>query len=213
MTTKNKLAEQIQRIYSRFKGERENTKPIYDIRELYEIINQAINRRVVVETKQGFKEGDISVPPSSIIEYTLTPNQDAGQTSQSYIDLAVYPVRLPLDMGVWKIFREGERFDVFIPLPTQIVDLMQGTIISALEQKTGYFLEQGKRIRFTKDESGGNVIVQVLVSDLSALAASDPLPISADHEIMIIQDVLQTLGMGQIALAELQSQINNANTD
>lgn len=210
MTTKGKIAEQVQRIYARFKGERENTKPIFDLRELYEIINQAINRRVVVETKQGFSEGDISVPPCSVIEYTLMPTQDG---TQSYVDLPVYPVRLPLDIGVYLVFDENDRMNPFIPLPNQIFSLMSGTLISALEQKTGYFLEHGKRLRFTTDKSGGNITAQILVSDLSALAVTDPLPISADHEILVIQDVLQVIGGGQVALSELEAQLRNQNID
>jgi hypothetical protein len=213
MTTKTKIAEQVQRLYSRFKGERENTKPIFDKRELYELINQSINRIVSAKSLEGFKEGNVDIPQSSLILYTgQTVVSDSGT---SYVDLPVYPIRLPLEIGIYEITPAGDPLNPFIPLPRETAQLMQGSIVSALEQKVGFYLEAGKRVRFTTNifSTNGTVDIRLLVSDISTLAVDDPLPLNADYEVLVIQDVLQVVGMGQVSLTELQSQLNNKNAD
>lgn len=213
MTTKKIIAEQIQRLYSRFKGERENTKPVFDIRELYLIIDQAINRIVSVESLKSFREGSIDIPATSLISYSAQSVVVDGDTS--YVDLPIFPIRLPLEMGIYEITGTGDPLNPFIPLPRETAQLMGGTLISALEQKVGYYLESGRRVRFTTNISGTypTVDMRLLVSDMSSLSTTDPLPLNADYEILVIQDVLQTIGMGKVALTELQAQINNGNTD
>lgn len=217
MITKNKIAEQIQRLYSRFKAERENTKPVFDLRELYLLIDQSINSVVSLKTMESFSEGRIDIPASSVILYEGEAVVSDGDTS--YVDLPIYPIRLPLEMGIWEITPADDPFNVFVPLPRETASLMGGTIIGALEQLTGFYLEAKNRVRFTKDitqvANGGvaSVDIRLLVSDLSALAVTDTLPLNANYEILVIQDVLQTIGYGRIAQNELQAQLANDNTD
>ena len=214
MTTRRKIAEQIQRIIARYKGDRENIEPILDPREAYEWINQSVNRVLAVETKQSFREGSIEIPTASIIKYT---NQTVTSSSgTAYVDLPVFPIRLPLDMGVWEITNTGDPLNPFIPVPMEFAQLIQGTVVAGLEQKKGYYVESGKRVRFLTDvtsDSISGVDIRILVSDISTLADTDPLPLNADYEALVIQDVLQRFGLGQVGLTELQAQLNNGNTD
>lgn len=223
MTTKGKISEQIQRLYSRFKGERENATPVFDKRELYELINQSINKALSVQTLNSFKEGNIEVPSCNIILYKgITVNSD----HTSYASLPVFPIKLPMEMGVWEVTQANNPLNPFIPVPMEYAQLIQGTIVSALEQKVGYYVEAGSvtsglsttpiaRVRFLTDISATypTVDMRLLVSDISTLDAADYLPLSADLEAVVIADVLSLIGVGQVSLAELQSQINNGTTD
>lgn len=207
--TKFILAEQIQRIYSRFidKG---NESDVIDTREIILLVNQSINKVLKLQVAESFKAGMIDVPKCNIVEYTCAVTSQPANT-RAFITLPVIPINLPMDMGIWTISASNAAMTPYIPVPSQDVIVFQGTNLSALEQQVGYYM-QGKKVYFTKDittvanGSISSVLVNLLVSDFSTQGDNDLLLISPEVENSIIEDVLGILGLGKIAQAELQSQ-------
>jgi hypothetical protein len=208
-TTKNILSEQIQRIYSRF-IDKNNISDVIDLREINLLVNQSINKVLKLQVAESFKAGLVDVPRCNLIEYTCAVTSQPAN-NRAFITLPAIPITLPLDMGIWSIAASSAAMTPYIPIPAQDVLVFQGTNLSALEQQIGYYV-QGKAVYFTKDitllanGSITSVIVNLLVSDFSAISDNELLPISPEVESTIMEDVLNTLGAGKLAQSELQTQ-------
>lgn len=208
MTTKNILAEQIQRLYARF-IDKDNVSDVIDLREVKLLLAQSINKILKLQVAESFKAGQVDVPKCSLIEYTCAVTSDTVN-NRSSITLPAIPLTLPLDMGIWSIAATSAAMTPYIPLPAQDVIVFQGTNVSALEQQVGYYV-QGKTVYFTKDitlsanGSISNVKVNLLVSDFSQIGDTDLLPISPEVESAIIEDVLNTISAGRVGQVELQT--------
>lgn len=208
MTTKNILAEQIQRLYARF-IDKDNVSDVIDLREIKLLLVQSINKVLKLQVSESFKAGQVDIPKCSLLEYTCAVTSDSGN-NRSYITLPAIPLTLPLDMGIWSIAASSAAMTPYIPLPAQDVIVFQGTNVSALEQQIGYYV-QGKRVYFTKDitlsanGSISSVIVNLLVSDFSKIGDTDLLPISPEVESAVIEDVLNTISAGRVGQVELQT--------
>jgi hypothetical protein len=208
MTTKNILAEQIQRLYARF-IDKDNVSDVIDIREIKLLLAQSINKILKLQVSESFKAGQIDVPKCNLLEYTCAVTSESGN-NRSYITLPAIPLTLPLDMGIWSIAASNAALTPYIPIPAQDIIVFQGTNVSALEQQVGYYV-QGKKVYFTKDitlSANGSitsVIVNLLVSDFSQIGDNDLLPISPEVEAVVIEDVLNAISGGKVAQIELQT--------
>lgn len=208
MTTKNILAEQIQRLYARFL-DKDNPSDVIDLREVKLIMNQSINKVLKLQVADSFKAGMVDVPKCNLIEYTCAVTAETGN-NRSYITLPAIPLTLPMDMGIWSIAAASGAMTPYIPIPAQDVLVFQGANLSYLEGKVGYYL-QGKKVYFTKNitlTANGtvtSVVVNLLVMDFSQIGDTDVLPISPEVESAVIDDVLQTISNGRVSQAELAS--------
>jgi hypothetical protein len=208
MTTKNILAEQIQRLYARF-IDKDNVSDVIDLREVKLLLVQSINKILKLQVAESFKAGQVDVPKCNLLEYTCAVTSDSGN-NRSYITLPAIPLTLPLDMGIWSIAASNAALTPYIPIPAQDIIVFQGTNVSALEQQVGYYV-QGKKIYFTKDitlSANGSitsVIVNLLVSDFNQIGDNDLLPISPEVEAVVIEDVLNAISGGKVAQIELQT--------
>jgi hypothetical protein len=208
MTTKNILAEQIQRLYARF-IDKDNASDVIDLREVMMLLVQSINKVLKLQVSESFKAGQVDVPKCNLLEYTCAVTAESGN-NRSYITLPAIPLTLPLDMGIWSIAASNAALTPYIPIPAQDIIVFQGTNVSALEQQIGYYI-QGKRIYFTKDitlSANGSITsvkVNLFVSDFSQIGDNDLLPISPEVESIVIEDVLNAISGGKVAQSELQS--------
>ncbi len=208
MTTKNILAEQIQRLYARF-IDKDNVSDVIDIREIKLLLVQSINKILKLQVAESFKAGQVDVPKCNLLEYTCAVTSESGN-NRSYITLPAIPLTLPMDMGIWSIAASNAALTPYIPIPAQDIIVFQGTNVSALEQQIGYYV-QGKKVYFTKDitlSANGSitsVIVNLLVSDFNQIGDNDLLPISPEVESLVIEDVLNAISGGKVAQIELQT--------
>lgn len=208
MTTKNILAEQIQRLYARFL-DKDNPSDVIDLREVKLLINQSINKVLKLQVADSFKAGMVDIPKCNLLEYTCSVTAETGN-NRSYITLPAIPLTLPMDMGIWSIAAATGAMTPYIPIPAQDVLVFQGANLSYLEGKIGYYL-QGKKVYFTKNitlTANGtvtSVVANLLVSDFSVITDTEALPISPEVESAIIDDVLQTISNGRVSQAELAS--------
>ncbi len=208
MTTKNILAEQIQRLYARF-IDKDNVSDVIDIREIKLLLVQSINKILKLQVAESFKAGQVDVPKCNLLEYTCAVTSESGN-NRSHITLPAIPLTLPMDMGIWSIAATNAALTPYIPIPAQDIIVFQGTNVSALEQQIGYYV-QGKKVYFTKDitlSANGSitsVIVNLLVSDFNQIGDNDLLPISPEIESLVIEDVLNAISGGKVAQIELQT--------
>lgn len=210
MTTKLRMAEQIQRLYARFL-DKDNPSDVIDIREVILLLRQSINKVLKLQVSESFKAGEYDVPKCNLLEYTCAVTSQPSN-SRAYITLPATPISLPMDMGIWSISAANSALNPYLPIPSQDVlvfgTIANGTNLSYLEGQVGYYL-QGTRVYFTKDittvanGSITSVTVNLLVMDFNKITDNEMLPISPDVESVIIDDVLQSIGAGRISQAEL----------
>jgi len=210
MTTKYRIAEQVQRLYARFL-DKDNPSDVIDIREVIILVRQSLNKVLKLQVAESFKAGEYDVPKCNLLEYTCSTTSDSAN-SRAFITLPAIPITLPMDMGIWSIAATGAALTPYLPIPSQDVlvfgTVANGTNVSALEGQVGYYV-QGKKVYFTKDiTTSGNgaissVIVNLLVADFDAITDTEMLPISPEVESAVIDDVLQSIGSGRISQAEL----------
>lgn len=206
MTTKYRIAEQIQRLYARFL-EKDNPSDVIDIREVKILVEQAINAILKLQVSESFKVGAYDVPKTSLLTYTCTVNQDVAN-NRAYITLPAVPLTLPMDMGIWSIYSSSSALAPYIPIPSQDILVLQGTNLSYLEGQIGYYTI-GTKVYFTKDitlvanGSVSSVVAQLLVADFTKLSDTDMLPISPEVESAVIASVLDQISNGRVSQQEL----------
>lgn len=210
MTTKYRIAEQVQRLYARFL-DKDNPSDVIDIREVILFVRQSLNKVLKLQVAESFKVGEYDVPKHNLIQYTCSTVSESGN-ERAYIALPAIPITLPMDMGIWSISATNAPLNPYLPIPSQDVlvfgTVASGTNVSALEGQVGYYL-QGKKIYFTKDitlsanGSVSSVLVNLLVADFDTITDTEMLPISPEVESAVIDDVLQTISSGRVSQAEL----------
>lgn len=197
-TTRRKIREQIQLKYSQYLSKNGFDDNI-DVRVIDVDVEQSINKFLKVQTLQNFKNGNIEIPTCNIIEYTLTP-------ASSIVTLPVYPMQLPLEMGVWKVALASAPTVGFIPINSTMSNVYGGTNAAYLEGQTGYTVT-GNKIKFTTSVTT-SVIVSLLVADFATTGLEDLLPISPEIEADVVTDVLDRISQGRISQPELNIKRN-----
>lgn len=197
MTTRKKINEQVQLLYTQFLDKNGFNDEI-DVRLIDIHVEQSINRLLKVQVQSNIKAGNVEIPTCNIIEYTLTPTSNA-------VTLPVYPINLPMDMGVWKVSLASDGV-AMIPINSSMANIYGGTNASYLEGQTGYTVK-GNKVRFTTNVST-SVLVELLVSDFTTTGETDPLPVSPDIEADVITDVLDRISQGRFSQTELNVKQN-----
>lgn len=197
MTTRKKINEQVQLLYTQFLDKNGFNDEI-DVRLIDIHVEQSINRLLKVQVQSNIKAGNVEIPTCNIIEYTLTPASNA-------VTLPVYPINLPMDMGVWKVSLASNGV-AMIPINSSMANIYGGTNASYLEGQTGYTVK-GNKVRFTTNVST-SILVELLVSDFTTTGETDPLPVSPDIEADVITDVLDRISQGRFSQTELNVKQN-----
>jgi hypothetical protein len=197
MTTRKKIREQVQLLYNQFVDKNGFDDEI-DVRLIDIHVEQSINRFLKVQVMNNIKAGNIQIPTCNIIEYTLIPASNA-------VTLPVYPMSLPMDMGVWKVSLASNGL-AMIPINSAMANVYGGTNTAYLEGQTGYTVK-GNKIRFTTTVTT-SVLVELLVSDFTTTGETDPLPVSPDVEADVITDVLERISQGRFSQTELNVKQN-----
>lgn len=189
MTTRNKIAEQVQRLYGR-QFDRSNISPSLDRREARLLVDQVSNEILGTQLKDAQRIGDANIPSCMIATYSA---QAITNTSGVYTAvLPAFPIRLPNDIGVWEVSPEPSLLPC-IPVTSAQWTLIQGlTDESALEGQIGYIVE-GRKIRFLANPSASTCTIKLLIVDVSQLLDDDPYPIPADMERVVIERCLAVL--------------------
>ena len=208
MITIAKLSEQISRIYARY-IDKENPNTIVDKREIKLLVVDAIHTILGAKLAAQSAKGFVDIPEALIATYT---NISVDNASSVYTcTLPAQPIAASGDMGIYEVF--SDELNPFIPIPKQIMKVMQGTDLAVLESKVGYFRSANNKIRFSADPTVSTVTMRLIINDISKYSDTDILPLPADYNLQVIELVLRTLGLGQTAIQEFnveQQQERNA---
>ena len=208
MTTIAKLSEQISRIYARY-IDKENPNTIVDKREVKLLVVDAIHTILGAKLASQSAKGFIDIPEALIATYT---NIAVNNASSVYTcTLPAQPVAASGDMGIYEVF--SDELNPFIPIPKQIMKVMQGTDLGVLESKIGYFRSSNDKIRFTADPTVSTVTMRLIINDISKYSDTDILPLPADYNLQVIELVLKTLGLGVGAIQEFKVEQAQENAD
>ena len=197
MTTIAKLTEQISRIYSRY-IDKDNANTTLDKREIKLLVVDAIHTLLGAKMTDQANKGFTDIPEALIATYEdiAVDNTEGVYTCL----LPAQPIAAAGDMGVYEVF--SNELSPFIPIPKQLMKVMQGTDLAGLETKTGYFRSSNDKIRFTGDPLVTTLTIRLIINDITKYEDTDILPLPADYNLQVMELVLKTLGLGQVAVTE-----------
>ena len=168
--------------------DREDLKPKVERREISLLVDQVTNELLAVEPNNGGKIGVVDVPTCMIATYSGQVVTSSGGIYT--VPLPAFPIRLPMDMGVWSVSPEPIA-PAYIPIKTDFWDLLGAEDEGLLEDQIGFYVE-GRAITFT-DQPTATVKIKLLIVDPALLGEFDPYPVPADMEIKVIEKVLALL--------------------
>lgn len=190
--TKHYLTEQILRL---LKGGDPSVGSRIHPSEIKAAIGQVINTLLKTEYfSQTLPSGE-TIPEGAVLAtYDNVPVVTYKNVSKS--TLPAMPVKLFRNMGV---FHVGETDDVhcgYIPIqPGQFAFIKEQALISAILDQTGYEVS-GRDIIYTEDLTAASpaiteVMMKLVIMDIGEYSDYEMLPISADMQLTVIQEVFK----------------------
>lgn len=191
MTTKFKIAEQIQRLLA---GNPEIQARIQK-NDVKLLVEQVANQLLKTEYfGVNMADGD-TVPPNCMI-YTYDAVPVTTYKGKSKCTLPSMPINLPRNMGVYHVSKTDAIDEPFIPIPSGLFGIVKPQVLlGELSGLVGYEVF-GKEIVFTTNLPGMNVntvFLRLVGVDLNAVTDYEMLPISSDMEAQIVQTVYNIL--------------------
>jgi hypothetical protein len=191
-TTKAKISEQIQRMIA---GNPIISGRIHrnDIRLLVEqVANQLLKADYFAV---NILEGDSMPSNCMVFTYDNVP-VSTYKTTKSRAILPAIPISLPRNMGVLHVSKTDAIDEPFVPIPTSMYGIIKPQdLLGDLSGLIGYEVV-GRDIVFTKNLPGlsiNSVFIRLVGVDLSQLTDYDLLPLSADMEAQVVQQVYAIL--------------------
>ena len=195
-TTIRKISEQISRLYAR--GEdKENNNTVLNWKEVKPLVVQQINNLIGM-TLINLNEMDVGVNITSgmLARYSVAVlTRGSGENQEWYANLPAFPVRLKQNLGLYRVGPGGSGIaklkKAYIIIPECYWDLIDTLEEADLEGNIGVVPSGDREIVFTSDPGVTTVNVSLVVNDESTFGDADPLPITAEMETVVIQEVLK----------------------
>jgi len=192
MTTKYKIAEQVQRLL--------NGNPVvsgrFNLHEIKLLVAQVANQLLKADHfSVNMPEGDTIPTNCMVYTYDNVP-VTTYKTTFSKATLPSIPIGLPRNMGVLHVSKIDAIEEPFIPIPTSMYGIIKPQdLLGELSGLIGYEVV-GKDIIFTKNLPGmsvNSVYIRLVGVDLSTVSDYETLPLTADREGQIITQVYNIL--------------------
>jgi len=192
MTTKYKIAEQVQRLL--------NGNPVvsgrFNLHEIKLLVAQVANQLLKADHfSVNMPEGDTIPTNCMVYTYDNVP-VTTYKTTFSKATLPSIPIGLPRNMGVLHVSKIDAIEEPFIPIPTSMYGIIKPQdLLGELSGLIGYEVV-GKDIIFTKNLPGmsvNSVYIRLVGVDLSTVSDYETLPLTADLEGQIITQVYNIL--------------------
>lgn len=180
--------------------------------EVMEAINQVINANLKTQFYTETLAGGETVPEGHVLAYYENVTVTAWNGISKSV-LPAFPVKLPRNMGVYSITKTNDPFTNFIPVPMGQIGFVQAQRgMSDLLGQVGYEV-RGKEVWYNKNLTTQSpavtqVNMQLVVMDISRYNDYEPLPVQADMEDLIIEQVVAKW-MGQ----PKKPKVNDPSTD
>lgn len=192
MTTKYKIAEQIQRLL--------NGNPVvsgrFNLHEIKLLVAQVANQALKADHfAVNMPEGDTVPTNCMVYTYDNVP-VTTYKTTLSKATLPSIPIGLPRNMGVLHVSKIDAIDEPFVPIPTSMYGIIKPQdLLGELSGLIGYEVV-GKDIIFTKNLPGMSVnavYIRLVGVDMSTVSDYETLPLTADLEGQIITQVYNLL--------------------
>jgi hypothetical protein len=192
MTTKYKIAEQVQRLL--------NGNPVvsgrFNLHEIKLLVAQVANQLLKADHfAVNMPEGDTIPTNCMVYTYDNVP-VTTYKTTLSKATLPSIPIGLPRNMGVLHVSKIDAIEEPFVPIPTSMYGIIKPQdLLGELSGLIGYEVV-GKDIIFTKNLPGmsvNSVYIRLVGVDLSTVSDYETLPLTADLEAQVITQVYNIL--------------------
>jgi hypothetical protein len=192
MTTKKKIAEQVQRM---LKGNPIISARVH-INDIKLLVEQVANQLLKADYfAVNVPEGD-TIPNNCMVFTYDNVAVTTYKTTKSRAKLPSIPISLPRNMGVLHVSKTDAIDEPFIPIPTSLYGIVKPqALLGDLSGLIGYEVI-GSDIVFTKNLPGlsiNNVFIRLVGVDLSQISDYDILPLSSDMEAQVVQSVYAIL--------------------
>lgn len=189
--TKQVIAEQVM---FRISGGYPDTAFQLDERDIYKATEQKINALFKLKHFDTTLPSGETLPDNTMIATYENITVTSTGNGKSTATLPINPISLPKNSGIVMIYDEKNPDNFFIPLQrTQLALLRADELLNDLMGQIG-FEPKNNTIVFTKDITmyGINkVTMELCVFDMSTYGATDRLPIPADMQDVIIQELMK----------------------
>lgn len=189
-TSKYLIAEQI--LFRIYGGVPDTGAPIqYD--DVYKAIEQKVNSLFKLRQFDVTLPSGETIPENSMIAtYTGNTVTSLGN-GKAQVSLPITPISLPKSVGIFLVYDPNNPDMPFIPIQRGQGSLLKAdALLNDLGGQVGYEPTNNKLI-FTKDITQfgiTNVTMELCVFDISKYSETDYLPIPAEYEQIIIDEVL-----------------------
>lgn len=191
-----KISEQIQRFLG---GGRTPTGQKVHLYEIRIAVEQVINKLLKTEYFQSNLGLGETIPNGLVLAtYDNIPVVPYKNVSQS--TLPAYPVKLPLNMGVFMIFSNNDVTNVYIPLQQgDVAMLIKEPLINNLLGQVGYEVA-GLQVMYNKDLTNGGTVtptvtMRLAVLDIAQYSDTDLLPLPSSMEWDVITEICKFYGV------------------
>lgn len=197
--TKHYLASQVKRLLKA--GDPSVASRVHDA-EIKAAIGQVINTLLKTEYfSQTLPSGETIPEGCLLATYDNVPVVTYKDVSKS--TLPAMPVKLFRNMGVFHVGKTDDTLSGFIPIqPGQFAFIQPQRLISDILGQTGYEVN-GKEIIYTEDLTAATpaiteVLMKLVIMDIGEFTDYQMLPISADMQWQVIQEVFKLFSVEQI---------------
>lgn len=192
MTTKKKIAEQVQRL---LKGNPIISARVH-INDIKLLVEQVANQLLKADYfAVNMPEGDTIPNNCMVFTYDNVP-VTTYKSTKSKATLPSMPINLPRNMGVLHVSKTDAIDEPFVPIPTSLYGVIKPQdLLGDLSGLIGYEVI-GKDIVFTKNLPGlsiNSVLIRLVGVDLSQLTDYEAFPLSSDLEAQVVQTVYNIL--------------------
>lgn len=206
-TTKYRLAEQVVRLLN---GGEIPVSSKVKINEAKLAVEQCINTKLKMEYLQvNIPSAEMIPNGASVATYEGIAVEQFGDRSKT--TLPAMPLKLPRGMGVYQIFDPANMDCPFIPLEMGQKGLISTQpLINDLLDQVGYEW-YGTDIIFTRDLTQPTPIeltVRLVVMDITQYSDWDILPLPADMEWDVIQEVYKLFATEPVSDKLVDSEVN-----
>ena len=190
MTTKNKISEQV--LY-RVNGGVTKTNSVIQKEDVVEALSQMINTQFKTQHFAVTLPSGETIPDNLLMADYEAPVVTFGG-HKSKCTLPIMPVTLPRNMGVFSVSPNEDFSNEYIPIQAGQDELLKGQpLISDLLGEVGYYVK-GKEIITAQDVTINNVTklyLRLVIFDIAAYDDYDSLPIPADYETTIVDELVK----------------------
>jgi hypothetical protein len=195
MSTKRSLAEQVLRNLT---GGNPSAGSRWDLREIEMAIGQNISSKLKVSHFQETMVAGETIPEGlkiAVYDDNIVPVPYKGK---SKVTLPAIPVSLPRNMGIFHVGPKDDPHCGYIPLMTgQYAQVSKLVGMSDMLGQVSYEPRE-KELLFSKDISGTELMILLVIMDINKYDEFSPLPIPQDMENQVVLEVTEAfMGRGE----------------